>query len=260
MNVMLRRGSLGLALSLLAHLAFVLILLARGMGGLTGPVDVELAGGLTEVKDLPLGAPDPGDKPAAEKARKARVRAPRVKEEGTLGTRPDEETRKGAGAEDDSAPAPTRDLAAYGPTGSRLTVLLRIDRLRGTDYAAPVDDLLMHLPDRRALLQGTGLELFTDFDALLIATPNPRDPGVTFVVARHHVEEEALRAALNRGARAADRPLSWRIQYGRSVGERRVRKTPPSPRTSRTRRRARRAGSRRATTAWSCWPRRSWRW
>ena len=50
-------------------------------------------------------------------------------------------------------------------------MLLRLDRMRGTDYAAPVDDLLMHLPDCRALLQGTGLELFTDFDALLIATP-----------------------------------------------------------------------------------------
>jgi hypothetical protein len=229
MKAMLRRGGLGLALSLLAHVVLVLLLLARGMGGLTGPVDVELAGGLTEVKDLPLGAPDPGDKPAAEKARKARVRAPRVKEEeGTLGTRPDEEARKGTGIEDDSAPAPTRDLAAYGPSGSRLTVLLRLDRLRGTEYAAPVDDLLMHLPDRRALLQGTGLELFTDFDALLIATPNPRDPAVTFVVARHHLEEEALRAALNRGARAADRPLTWRIQFGRPVGERRVRKTAPA--------------------------------
>jgi hypothetical protein len=82
----------------------------------------------------------------------------------------------------------------------------------------------MHLPDRRALLQGTGLELFTDFDALLVATPNPRDPMVTFVVARHHLEEAALRAALTKGARAGDRPLTWRTQYGRLVGERRLRK------------------------------------
>ncbi len=227
---MLRRGSLGLALSLLAHLALVVILLVRGGGGFSGPIDIEMTGGvhLEEVKDVPLGAPQPGDK-GQEKARKARTRAPRVAaDEGTLGTRPDDQDRKGAAAtEDDSAPAPTSDLGAYGPTGSRLTVLLRLDRLRGTDYAAPIDDLLMHLPDRRFLLQGTGLELFTDFDALLVATPNPRDPTVTFVVARHHLEEEALRAALNRGARAGERPLTWRVQYGRPVGQRRVRKVEP---------------------------------
>jgi hypothetical protein len=223
---MLRRGSIALAASLLAHLTLVVVLLARGLGTWSGPVDVELTGvHLEEIKDLPLGAPPAGDRPAApEKPRKPRAR-PRPADEATVATPSEVDERNGAAAmNDDSAPAPTSDLGAYGPTGSRLTVLLRLDRLRGTDYAAPIDDLLMHLPDRRYLLQGTGLELFTDFDALLIATPNPRDPTVTFVVARHHVEEDALRAALSRGARASDRPLTWRTQHGRPVGERRFRK------------------------------------
>ena len=121
--------------------------------------------------------------------------------------------------EDDAAPAPTNDLGAYGPEGSLFAALVRLDRLRGTDYQAPVDALLQHLPDRRELMAGTGLNLFDDFDAVLIATPNVLDPSVTFLAARHHLELAALRAALTRGARSGDRTLTWRSQQGRLVGE-----------------------------------------
>jgi hypothetical protein len=76
---------------------------------------------------------------------------------------------------------------------------LRLDRLRGTDYAAPVDELLIRLPDRRDFVSGTGLDLFMDFDALLVATPNPLDPSVTFVAVRHHLDDAKVRAALEPG-------------------------------------------------------------
>ena len=79
-------------------------------------MEVELARrNLDEIKDLPLGAPDPGDKPAAEKARKARVGPLGSRRRGRLGTRPDEETRKGPGAEDESRPGP--DPRTWPPTG-----------------------------------------------------------------------------------------------------------------------------------------------
>ena len=112
-------------------------------------------------------------------------------------------------------------------------MLLRLDRLRGTDFAAPVDALLARLPDRRDLLEGTDLDLFQAFDALLIATPHPLDPSVTFLAARHHLDDAGLRAALGRGAKATDRVLSWRTVGGRPVGERHPRRglppgTPPS--------------------------------
>ena len=100
---------------------------------------------------------------------------------------------------------------------------MRLDRLRGTDYAAPVDELLMRLPDRRALLGGAGTNLFNDFDALLVATPNPLDPSVTFVAARHHMDEAKLRSVLNQGAKASDHALSWRTRGGRPIAERRPR-------------------------------------
>jgi hypothetical protein len=116
------------------------------------------------------------------------------------------------------------DLRAYGPENSRLTALLRLDRLRsspGKDgYVAAVDRLLRLLPDRRRLIEGTGLDLYRDFDALLIATPDPTDVAVTFLAARHHLKDAALMAALAKGAAAAGRPIEWRQEDGRPVGVR----------------------------------------
>jgi len=223
---MLLRWSLGLVLSIMAHLGVIAIALAMGARGFTGPVDVEITGmDLQEVKDLPLGGPQAGAGKARAPAR-ARSRAPESpRDTGTLASRAgkDDKTSASASTDDDAAPAPTSDLGAYGPQGSRLTVLMRVDRLRGTDYAAPLDELLMRLPDGQDFLAGTGLDLFNDFDALLIATPNVFDAAVTFVAARHHLGDARVRAALNQGAKRSDRTLSWRTQAGRPIAERHAR-------------------------------------
>ena len=81
----------------------------------------------------------------------------------------------------------------------------------------------MHMPDRRDLLEGTGLSLYDDFEALLVATPNPLDYTVTFLAARHHVSDSAMRSAVDRGARATGRVVAWRSESGRPWGERRAR-------------------------------------
>jgi hypothetical protein len=223
---MVWRWGLGLFVSVMAHLAIVVIGLAAGARGFSGPIDVEIAGvKMEEVKDLPLGRPDDGEGKARAAAR-ARNRGPQPPPaEGTLASREgkDDKTNGSAAADEDAGPAPTSDLGAYGPQGSRLTVLMRLDRLRGTDYAAPVDELLMRLPDRRDFVSGTGLDLFMDFDALLVATPNPLDPTVTFVAVRHHLDDARVRAALNQAAKASDHTLTWRMQGGRPVAERHAR-------------------------------------
>jgi hypothetical protein len=209
----------------MAHLAIVVIGLASGLRSFTGPIEVEIAGvKMEEVKDLPLGRPEAGEGKAQQQA-KARNRGTPAPAEGTLASRAgkDEKTSGSTPAEDDAAPAPTSDLGAYGPQGSRLTVLMRLDRLRGTDYAAPVDELLMRLPDRRDFVSGTGLDLFMDFDALLVATPNPLDPTVTFVAVRHHLDDAKVRAALNHAAKRSDHTLTWRTQGGRPIAERHAR-------------------------------------
>jgi hypothetical protein len=220
---MSRRWSLALGLSVLVHLALIAMGLGLGARSFTGPVDIELTGmRLDELKDLPLGGPAAGHGPGHAPRRAHHRAAPTAAAEGTLAAKPD--TREHAGQaspiEDPDAPAPTGDLSAYGPKGSLLTVLLRLDRLRGTDFVAAVDALLMRLPDRRDLMEGTDLDLFQSFDALLIATPHPLDPSVTFLAARHHLDDGGLRAALSRGAKATDRVIAWRTEGGRPVGER----------------------------------------
>jgi hypothetical protein len=99
---------------------------------------------------------------------------------------------------------------------------MRVDRLRDTPYAASVDSLLLRLPDRRDLLEGTELDLYRDIDALLVATPNPLDPAVTFLAVRHRLTDAAMREALDRGARATGRRLLWRTERGRPFAERRL--------------------------------------
>ena len=226
---------MALGLSVLVHLALIALGLGLGARRWTGPVDIEITGmRLDELKDLPLGGPAAGHGPGRA-PRRVHHRAPAAPAEGTLAAKADERERAGQPpkADDPDAPAPTGDLAAYGPKGSRLTVLLRLDRLRGTDYVPAVDALLARLPDRRDLLEGTDLDLFRSFDALLIATPHPLDPSVTFLAARHHLDDGGLRAALSRGAKATDRVIAWRNEGGRPVGERHPRRglppgTPPS--------------------------------
>jgi hypothetical protein len=233
---MLLRWSLGLVLSVVAHAAVVVVGLAMGFSPFMGPVEVEIAGvSIEEVKDLPLGRPESGEAKAQARAR-LRSRGPETPPaEGTLASRAgkDEKTAGSSPTDDETGPAPTSDLGAYGPQGSRLTVLMRLDRLRGTDYAAPVDELLIRLPDRRDFVSGTGLDLFMDFDALLVATPNPLDPSVTFVAVRHHLDDAKVRAALNRAAKGSDHTLTWRTQDGRPVAERRAREGGASRRDDR---------------------------
>lgn len=114
------------------------------------------------------------------------------------------------------------NLRAEGPEGARLVVKLRLDRLRAAPHSQAftslTDTLLQLLPDRRRLLDGSGLDLFADFDALVVATPNPLDDAVTFLAVRHHLDDAALMQALGRAAVGAGRPIEWVEQRGRPVG------------------------------------------
>jgi hypothetical protein len=208
---MRRRWGIGLALSAAGHAAVVGVLVGWALlrDAAPGNVDIDLTGNLEELKDLPLGAPAPGDE--GDRPR-PRIRASEV----TAGEGP----RSDDGTTDEGA-RPS-DLRQLGPEGSRFTLLLRLDRLRGTPFADPVDTLLQRMPDRRDLLEGTGLGLYEDFEALLVSTPNPMDYTVTFLAARHRLSDAALRAAVERGVRATNRTIVWRTERRRLWGERRA--------------------------------------
>jgi len=224
------RAGMALALSVAAHaLALGLVIGTSLLGSWPSmPVEVDVTSmKMEEPRDLPLGGPAGGDRrpgtPAPPPAADRPVEAP-AKGPGPRKTKP---RPRPAPAADEASPeggaAPPRpqSVRSYAPEGSRVTALLRVDRLRDTPYATLVDAMLMRLPDRRDLLEGTGLDLYRDVDALLVATPNPVDPTVTFLAVRHHLSDGALRAALDKGARATGRKLLWRTERGRPFAERR---------------------------------------
>jgi hypothetical protein len=219
---------LGLMLSVVAHAGVAAVALAPLSRPAAAPIDVELVDiPRQDLEELPLGGPDNGGGAKPHAPARPTNRAPKVAATTrTLGPPSgDEKTNAQSGSsskDNEAAPAAMNDLGSYGPEGSHLTMLIRLDRLRGTAYQASVDELLLYVPARRDLLEGTGLDLFADFDALLVATPDPRDSSVTFLAARYRLEETAMRAALTRGAESTDRTLVWRTEGKCLVGERRA--------------------------------------
>lgn len=228
---MFRRFSLGLAVAVALHALAVVgvVAWARFRGTLASPVDFDLTSAPPEpLNDLSLG-PSPRRAESHGRSRAlSGAHAPTVTPKvGTLAAREDRaasaRTAEPPPDDDEDAAPRISDLRQLGPENGRLTVLVRLDRLKATPLAAVVDGLLMHLPDRRDLLEGTGLGLYEDFDALLVSTPNPADQTVTFIAARHHLGDGAIRSAIDRGARATAHRIDWRTEGGRPYGERRAR-------------------------------------
>ena len=240
----MRRILLAFTLSLAVHAALVAsaVALAAWRGFALVP-PVRLAAIAIDVKELPLGGgrstgakiEDEGPPHPVRRPKAARTRVSHAG--GVVALAPDAgaadasaQVGKGtsdAGHEADSGRRRPGDLRNYGPEGSRLTALLRLDRLRASSFSSStveaIDQLLLLLPDRRRLLDGTGLDLYRDFDALLIATPEPRNDKVTFLAVRHHIKDATLQAALDRGAAATGHTIEWRAEDGRPVGVRRPR-------------------------------------
>lgn len=258
-----RRAAIALGASLAAHVAVVVAAVAVGLWQglpLLGQNKLELVSvDVREIKELPLGPPPvPRSAPEGGGAKPKRKPRPRVPspEAALFGGRDagagdagagdagpgDAGTGVGDAAGDlrgygDGGPPRLRDLRSLGPETSRLTALLRLDRLRASPEApatiVAIDGLLKLLPDRRRLIDGTGLDLYRDFDLLLIATPNPVDDAVTFLAARHRLTDDAFKAAMDRAATAQGRAIAWSTEGGRPVGVRKVRAAVPGQRPDR---------------------------
>jgi hypothetical protein len=245
----MRRSLLALTVSLAVHLAVLAGAVAFGLWhtfSLVPSVRMQ-AISVDVVKDLPFGArpsnqPGPGSVPHVVAAKPRHrvavahegVAIPSSPDAGAAPANPDAMAAKGSdGGGVDGGRRRPGDLRENGPEGSRLLALLRLDRLRASpDHdatIASVDQLLKLLPDRHRLIDDTGFDLYRDFDSLLIATPNPADDAVTFLAARHRLTDAALKAGLDRGAKAARKLIEWRPVDGRPVGIRRPAQSPSAP-------------------------------
>ena len=107
------------------------------------------------------------------------------------------------------------NLLSYLPDGHLLTALVRLDRLRGTEWAAQTERLLRPMPDYQLLFGARDAEITDKLETLVISTPRPRDAATTTLVARTRLSRQALRDAL-----AASAPVTWSVARGGLLGRR----------------------------------------
>jgi hypothetical protein len=113
-------------------------------------------------------------------------------------------------------PPETTDLKPFAPDEAHVVVLLRMDKLRKSPHRAGTETLLAAMPDWNTLVSGSGVSPLDDFDALMIATPDPRDATVTFLAARH-ADTPKLRALTGRTLPAGDRRLFHTLAPGLTI-------------------------------------------
>ena len=103
-------------------------------------------------------------------------------------------------------------LGTLAPGDAALMLLMRMDRLRGSPYEREVRQLLEVFYDHKTLLWNSGLDPIKDFEAMLIATPNPYRVTRTFLAVRHNLPAWKMRRNLSRAARYKTKRMRWRRQ------------------------------------------------
>ena len=108
------------------------------------------------------------------------------------------------------------NLLSYFPDGHVVTVMVRLDRVRGTEWAAHAEKLMKPLPDYHALFGDGDVKLVDKFETIVISTPSPRDAALTTLVARTTMSRPALRTFLA----SPTSPVVWSAGKGGLVGRR----------------------------------------
>jgi hypothetical protein len=113
------------------------------------------------------------------------------------------------------------DLLGYFPSGHVVSVLLRLDRVRGTEWSAAAEKVLAPMPDYRALVGGREVHVADLFETLVVSSYDPRRVDATTLVARTAMAPAELRRFLDQ----PDAPVGWSVAQGGMLGRR-----GPSPR------------------------------
>ncbi|HUH04524.1 MAG TPA: hypothetical protein VML75_21155 [Kofleriaceae bacterium] len=124
----------------------------------------------------------------------------------------------GAG-DPNAAPGPPgadSDLTAYFPKGELVTVLVRLDRFRGTPWAEPLENIFRPMPDYRALVGNRKVTMAERFDTLVVSSPTPSEVTATTVVVRYGQAPKKMRTFLDHKSS----PVKWRASRGGALGQR----------------------------------------
>ena len=112
-----------------------------------------------------------------------------------------------------TSPGTAANLLAYMPPGHVLAVLVRFDRLRGTEWAQRTEDLFRHMPDYGGLFGTRDADIADKLDTLAISTPEPKSAIATTLVMRTQLARPAIRDLLGSG-------VSWSTAVGGMLGTR----------------------------------------
>jgi hypothetical protein len=108
------------------------------------------------------------------------------------------------------------NLLAYFPAGHQVTVLVRFDRLRNTEWAEQAERLFKPMPDYQALFGARAAGVGGKFDTLVISSPRPRDATATTLVVHAPIPRRELRDFLAN----PDTPITWTVAKGGMLGHR----------------------------------------
>ncbi|MGE5184833.1 MAG: hypothetical protein ACM31C_22330 [Acidobacteriota bacterium] len=108
------------------------------------------------------------------------------------------------------------NLLSYFPKGHVVTALLRLDRIRGTEWAAATEKLLRPLPDYQLLFGSKQASLGDKLDTLVISSPKPKDATATTLVAHTSMSRAQVRDFLAN----PDTPIAWSAARGGMLGKR----------------------------------------
>lgn len=112
-----------------------------------------------------------------------------------------------------TSPGTAANLLAYMPPGHVLAVLVRFDRLRGTEWATRTEDLFRHMPDYGGLFGTRDADIADKLDTLAISTPQPKSAIATTLVMRTELARPAIRDLLGSG-------ITWSTAVGGMLGTR----------------------------------------
>lgn len=90
------------------------------------------------------------------------------------------------------------DMRSFAPGNSRLSALIRVDRVRDQPYEEVLRHILRNVPDYRLLLDIPEFDPVDDMDWFFMASPNPRYIQHTFLAVRHNLSTGRVRKLLDR--------------------------------------------------------------
>jgi hypothetical protein len=108
------------------------------------------------------------------------------------------------------------NLLTYAPAGHVVTLLARLDRLRGTEWEAAVEAMLAPLPDHGALIGDAPVRITDVFETLVVSSPAPDRADATTLVARTRMTPAELRDLLDQ----PDARVVWSPTVGGALGRR----------------------------------------